>query len=438
MKTTAPAVRLRLAERHQVRFETRSLDQLLPSDHQARAVLEFVEGLDLAEFLRDAKALPGKPGQPTTDPHILLALWLLATIDGIGSARALDKLCTEHIAYEWICGGVSLNYHTLADFRSQNADALDKILTQSVATLVHQKLVTLEEVAQDGLRVRANAGAHTFRREATLKELLAEAEARVEALKKQDGEDDGAASRRVKAARKRAALERVARVKRALEERAKLAKRQEEVKAEHGSKSRPNEARASTTDPEARRMKMPDGGFRPALNVESAIDTGSGLVVGVDVVSVGSDNGQLLPMVERIEKRYAKVPARMLADGDFANLEDIQKISEKGSSVYAPVKNAKKELEAGKDPYAAKPKDAAGVGSWRERMGTESAKEIYKRRASNAEWANARFRAMGLRQFAVRGVAKAKAQALLCALAHNLRQTRLIMERSRVDGVEKR
>ena len=173
------------------------------------------------------------------------------------------------------------------------------------------------------------------------------------------------------------------------------------------------------------------------MNVESAIDTGSGLVVGVDVVNVGSDSGQLLPMVEQIEKRYAKAPTRMLADGDFANLEDIQAISEKGSSVYAPVKNAKKEIEAGKDPYAAKRGDEPGVAGWRERMGTESAKEIYKRRASNAEWANARFRSMGLRQFAVRGVAKAKAQVLLCALAHNLRQTRLIRERSRVDGAEK-
>lgn len=433
MSNAAPAARLRLPQRLQGRFDTRSLDQLLPPDHQARVVWDFVEELDLAEFLRDAKALPGKPGQPTTDPRILLALWLLATIDGVGSARALDKLCSEHLAYEWICGDVSLNYHTLADFRSRNAQALDGLLTQSVASLVHQKLVTLEEVAQDGLRVRANAGQHTFRREPTLKDCLADAEARVEALKKQEDEDDGAVSRREQSARKRAAADRVARVKRALEERRKLAERREELVEQNGPKAgaRAKEPRASTTDPEARRMMMPDGGFRPALNVESAIDTGSGCVVGIDVINAGSDSGRLAPMVEQIETRYGVTPERVLADGGFAKLDDIQTLSEKGAAVYAPVKNAAQEIAAGKNPYQAKPRDTEGVASWRERMGTEAAKEIYKRRASNAEWANARFRSMGLRQFAVRGLEKAKAQVLLCALSHNLRQTRLLLERAK-------
>jgi hypothetical protein len=238
-------------------------------------------------------------------------------------------------------------------------------------------------------------------------------------------------SRREQSARKRAAADRVARVKRAIEERKKLAERQEEFVAGHGPKSRRTEPRASTTDPEARRMMMADGGFRPALNVESAIDTGSGVVVGIDVINVGSDAGQLKPMVEQIETRYGVTPERVLADGNFAKLDDIQTLSEKGAAVYAPVKNAAKEIAAGKDPYQAKPRDAEGVGIWRERMGTEAAKEIYKHRASNAEWANARFRSMGLRQFAVRGLEKARAQALLCALAHNLRQTRLLLERTK-------
>ena len=264
-----------------------------------------------------------------------------------------------------------------------------------------------------------------------MKEHLKEAEARVEALKKQEGEDDGAADRRRKAAQKRAAEDRLARVKRALEERAMLAERQDEVKSTNGPKSRPHEARASTTDPDARRMKMPDGGFRPALNAEFATDTGSGIIVGVDVVKVGSDSGQLKPMVDQIRKRYAKVPKRILADGDFAKLEDIQTLHESKVVVYAPVKNAAKAVESGKNPFEAKRYDTEGVAGWRERMGTEAAKAIYKRRASAAEWANARARGMGLRQFAVRGVAKAKAQAVLVALAHNLRQMTLLAERSK-------
>jgi IS5 family transposase len=222
-------------------------------------------------------------------------------------------------------------------------------------------------------------------------------------------------------------------VKRALEERAKLAERQEELVERNGPKAKANarEPRASTTDPEARRMMMPDGGVRPGLNAEFATDTGSGIVVGVDVINAGSDGGQLKPMVEQIRKRYAKVPKRMLADGNFAKLEDIQALHEQEVVVYAPVKNAAKELDAGNNPFAAKPRDAEGVGLWRERMGTEAAKEIYKRRASTAEWANARARSMGLRQFAVRGVAKAKGQAVLVALAHNLRQMKQVAERSK-------
>lgn len=425
--------RLRHPNRLQANFDPRSLEQLLPPDHQARVVWQFVEGLDLAAFLTRIKAVQGQPGQPANDPRVLLSLWLQATVDGIGSARALDRLRTEHLAYRWLCGEVPMNYHTLADFRSDNADLLDQLLTQSVAALVHQKLVTLEEVAQDGLRVRANAGAKTFRREATLKELLKEAEERVAALKKQGDEDDGTASRQQKAARERAAKERLERVKRALEEHAKLAERKEELDERNGpkAKAKSKEPRASTTDPEARRMKMPDGGVRPGLNVEVATDTVSGIIVGVDVINVGSDSGQMKPMVEQIEARYSATPERMLVDGNFAKLEDIETLHDKGSTVYAPVKNAAKDLEEGKNPYEAKPRDKPGVASWRVRMGTEEAKEIYKRRSSSAEWANARLRAMGLYQFAVRGVKKAKAQVVLAALAHNLRQMRLLSERTR-------
>lgn len=405
-----------------MRIDERSLEQLLPADHMARAVWAYVTALDLSPLLAKIKAVEGQPGQPAIDPRILLSLWLAATIDGVGSARELDRLCRAHIAYEWLCGEVTVNYHTLADFRSENGECFNQLLTESVATLMHQGLVQLQEVAQDGLRVRASAGAKTFRRKPSLDKCLAEAQQQVEALKNQIGEDDGAVTRRQQAARERAAREKQERIEAALRERDQLEQRRQQVAKEKGVKSR--EARASTTDPEARTMKMPDGGFRPAYNAELATDTQSGIVVGVDVINVGSDSGQLRPMVEQIEDRFDRVPKRVLADGDFATLDDIAHLgAEKKIEVYAPIKDAEKQKAKGQDPYQPKDKDGPAVGAWRTRMGTEAAKETYKRRAATAEWVNARLRNFGLRQLVVRGLSKVRAVVLLFALAHNLMQT---------------
>jgi transposase len=393
-------------------------------------VWAYVAGLDLSALLARVKAVEGKAGQPTIDPRILLSLWLLATLEGVGSARELDRLTEQHIAYEWLCGEVSVNYHTLADFRSKNEEFLGGLLTQSVATLLQQGLVDLEEVAQDGLRVRASAGAKSFRRQQTLQDCLDQAKQQVEALRKQLDEDDGAVSRRQQAARERAARERQERIEEALRQQEQLAQRDQQVLEEKGVK-RKKEARTSTTDPEARTMKMPDGGFRPGYNVEFATATGSGIIVGVDVVNVGSDSGQLLPMVEQIEERYEQTPDRMLVDGDFAKHEDIETLhAEHDIDVYAPIKNAEQEKAKGNDPYQPKPKDGPGVGAWRTRMGTEAAKTIYQRRAQTAEWANARVRNMGLRQLLVRGLEKVRAVALLYALAHNVIQTMLLKARA--------
>jgi len=180
-----------------------------------------------------------------------------------------------------------------------------------------------------------------------------------------------------------------------------------------------DKARASTTDPEARVMKMADGGFRPAHNVQFATDTGSQVITGVEVVNRGGDQGQMAPMVEQHQQRYGQAPQQMLVDGGFAKKEDIEEVSrpEVGTTVYAPVQKPKKE---GQDPHAARPDDSEAVAAWRVRMGTESAKEIYKERASTAECVNAIARNRGLRQFLVRGLPKVRAVALWFALAHNL------------------
>jgi transposase len=403
--------RLRRAERHQVVMQVASLDSLLPEDHRARLVWEYVRGLDLSRLYERVRAVEGRAGRDAMDPRISMALWLYATLDGVGSARHLARLCEDHLAYRWICGGVSVNYHTLSDFRTAQPDLLDDLLTQSVATLMHEGLVTLHRVAQDGMRVRASAGASSFRRRASLEQCQCQAREQVESLRQELQEDPAASNRRRQAARARAAGERSQRVAKALGE---LAQIESKKKGEKKQK-----ARASTTDPEARVMKMADGGFRPAHNVQFATDTASQVITGVEVVKAGSDEGQMPPMVEQHRQRYGKVPDETLTDGGFAQLEDIEKVSSPavGTTVYAPVQKPRK---PGRDPHQPLAGDSATIAQWRQRMGTPEAQQIYKARAATAECVNAISRNRGLRQFLVRGLRKVRAVALWFAIAHNV------------------
>ena len=424
MNTNTPAARLRRAERSQVEMHTLSLDQMLPPDHVARVVWDAMKDLDVTPLLADIRTVEHHAGNPAIDPRLLIALWLLATIHGVGSARDIERRCSEHMAYRWLCGGVSVNYHTLSDFRTGRVAFLDTLLTTSVAGLLHQDLIVLDRVAQDGMRVRASAGQASFRRHTTLRKCLAEADAQVQALKAQAEVDPSAGARR----QQRLAEDRAARVAAALVEARQLAARRQEVEASKGVKAK--EPRASTTDPEARVMKMPDGGYRPAYNVELATTTVGGIIAGADVTNQGSDGGQLTPMTEQLEARYGTKPKEVLADGGFATLDDIQTMhADHQVVVYAPVKDEEKKREAGVDPFAPRPRDPEGVALWRQRMGTAAAQAIYRERAQTAEWANAGMRNRGLYQFRVRGLAKVKAVVLWYVLAHNLLQATLLRAR---------
>jgi transposase len=399
-------------DRHQFTLRPTHLDALLAEDHRARIVWDFLMGLDLSRLYAEVRAVEGRAGRPCIDPAILLALWLYATLEGVGSARAIDRLCSEHDAYRWICGGVSVNYHTLSDFRVGQGEALDDLLTQSVALLMVEDLVDLERVAQDGVRVRASAGAASFRRKATLEECLEEAEKRVADLKAELEADPGGTTRRQAAARERAAEDRRQRVAAALKQWPDAASKKKKEEQEE-------KARVSTTDPEARVMKMPDGGFRPAFNGQFATDTKSQVVVGVDVSSLGSDMAQMPPMVEQIEARHGKPPDEILVDGGFASLDSVETVSTapQATTVFAPVPKSR---DPNRDQHEPRPSDSAAVGAWRERMGTDEAKAIYRERASTAECVNAIARNRGLQRFLVRGLHKVKAVLLLFALAHNL------------------
>jgi len=403
--------RVQRPDRQQVAIQMLALDALLPEDHQARLVWQYVDGLDMTPLYDLIRAVEGRAGRNPIDPKILMALWLHATLNAVGSARQLAQLCEDHAAYRWICGGVSVNYHTLSDFRTAHVEFLDQLLTDSVAALMHQDLVTLHRVAQDGMRVRASAGASSFRRRETLEECRREARRQVDSLREELQADPGASSKRQKAARQRAARKRTERIQRALDEMPKAESKKKPDKKD--------KARVSTTDPESRVMKMADGGFRPAYNVEIATDTASQVITGVDTINGGSDQGQMPPMVQQHSDRYDQTPEETLVDGGFAKHEDIEKVSssEDPTVVYAPVQKPKKDT---RDPHEPRPGDSETIAEWRQRMGTPEAKEIYKDRAATAECVNAIARNRGLQRFLVRGLQKVRAVTLWFALAHNL------------------
>lgn len=424
-RTPAPPTRPEEARvlrpvRHQLQWVPQTLDEVLVEDHPARAIWGFLEKLDLSAFYGSIKATLDRPGRSTTDPQVLLAVWLLATVEGIGSARRLTRLCQEHDAYRWLCGGVPINYHMLSDFRGAHPVALDELLTQIVASLTAAGAVTLDRVAQDGMRVRAGAGASSFRRQETLEAHLEEARARVKRLAKEREQPDPGVSRRERAAQERAARERVERVEQALEylPQAKAAKERQQQTLATAKRAKVTPPRVSTTDPEARVMKMPDGGFRPAYNVELATDQANGVIVGVGVVREGTDAGQALPMEEQVVKRTGQHPGAYLMDGGFATREDITALEERDVTVYAPVRLPRNKPE--EERYQPRPGDSPQVIEWRQRMATEEAKAVYRQRGSTAEWANAQVRQHGVSQFTVRGVAKLTSVMLLVAVGHNL------------------
>jgi transposase len=405
--------------RLQVELRAVDLEGLLPVDHRARMVWEFVEQCDLAPLYAAIRAVEGEPGRPPIDPAILMALWLYATLDGVGSARAVARLCEEHDAYRWLCGGVTVNYHTLADFRVAPTVDLDGLLTKSVAALTVDGLVPLTRVAQDGLKVRAAAGRGSFRRAERLREALAVADAQVAALRREVDDDPGATARRQAAARARGARERQRRVAQALAQVPAL-EAQAQQRAKKGGKGKPRgPVRVSTTDPEARTMKMADGGYRPAFNAQFATDTASQIIVGVAVTNAGTDVGQLAPMMEQVRGRYGGYPAEVLADGGYVALADIRALqrADAGCRVYAPAAGQRDPRRATQPRWRV---DDPLVAEWRHRMATAEAQAVYRQRATVSECVNALARNRGLQQFAVRGLRKVRAVLLWFALAHNL------------------
>jgi transposase len=410
-------IRIKRPVRNQAEMLVRDLDSLVAEDHPVRAIWNFLNKLDLSAFYTAIKVALDKPGRPASDPQVLLALWIYGIVEGIGSARQLAKLSQEHDVYRWLRGGVPVDYHLLAEFRVSHQKELDDLMSQIIAVLLKARLVELNRVSQDGMRVRASAGQSSFHRKKSLRECLDEAREQVKQVSEQ-AQHDPQASQRELAARERALREKQERMEEAWRElpQVEAAKERQRRNGGKAKAAKVKEARVSTTDPKARNMKMADGGFRPAYNVQYATDSESQIIVGVDVNNRGVDQGQALEMEKQVEKRIGKQPESYLIDGGFVDFKDIQKLEKKGIAVYAPPKDNK-----GKQVKTKGLAGAPEIVAWRERMQTEEAKAIYRKRASTSECVNALMRARyGLEQFTVRGLSKVLSVALLMALAHNL------------------
>jgi transposase len=390
-----------------MRFEVP--EDTLPETHRARLLWSVVATLDLSRFLAGTGSVEGRAGRPNISPAVKLTLWLYAISQGVGSAREIERRIQTDAAYRWILGDLSITHHALSAFRVGHGEALNALMTDILAALMHKGALSLDLVAQDGMRVRAAASAPSFRTYGSLLECREQAALHLKAVLAEA--DDPEATRGEKAAREAAALDFKSRVDAAIET----------VKQLQATRS-PSETtpRASTTDAEARVMKMPDGGFRPAYNVQFATagdpEGGPRTVVGVQVTNVGSDMGSITPMLDDIGARSGHLPKTLLADANHGKHECIRNAASRGVEVViAPPKNAK--------PLVPRADAADPVVQWRLRMASEAGQKRYRARASLCELTNAHQRSRhGLTQFLVRGLPKVTCVVLLGAVAANILQ----------------
>ena len=427
-RETKPAVRLRVPERRQMAMVVQGPDDWVAAQHPVRMVMALVETLDVSRFAEPIQAREGVAGRDATDPRLLVGLWLYACIRGIGSARELARRCEESAAFRWLCGGVTVNHRLLSDFRGDHGAALDELFTQVIASLVDKELVSVSRVSQDGVRVRVSAGAGSFRREQRLQKLLAESKQHVEELRRQleCPEYSAALSARQRAARQRAAQEKQQRLEQAIAQLPELKQKQAEAaqkagQGKRGHQIREKQVRVSASDAEARVMKMPNGGFNPACNVQLATDTESRAIVGVEVSHEGSDSAGLSePMRAQVEQRSGRKIDQHLLDGGYLRIADLEHAHEQGVELFVPPKPARQPRRRGRE-LEPKPGDSAAVRAWKRRMASAAGQEIYRQRAATSETVNADLRSYrGLTQLTVRGMAKAKCVALWCALAYNV------------------
>jgi transposase len=406
-RTGRPHLREPQRSQAEIRFELP--EDALPPEHPARLLWEVLGRFDLGAFSAGVTSTPDGPGRPQLSPRMKLTLWLYAITCGIGSAREIARRTRSDVAFRWVVGDLRVGHHTLSELRAEHGEALERLFTDVVAQLLHRGLLSLAVLAQDGTRVRAAAGAASFRSYGSLLECRQQAALHLKAVLAEA--DDPALSHAQRVRREQAARDFARRVEEAVE----ACKAQREAHPERV-------ARGSTTDAEARVMKMADGGFRPAYNLQYGVVGdrlgGPRTVVGVRVTNVGSDLGSLAPMVEQVRARTGALPGAVVADSNHAQHADLAAL-----------------LALGVEPAVAAPRPRGGrprgphadrsepVERWRALLASERGKRLLRMRGSVCELANARQKGQqGLRQLLVRGLPKALNVALLGALSANLLQ----------------
>jgi transposase len=418
------------ANRSQLSWDLVDLEALLPADHRARLVWRFVETLELGPFYAAIGSREGFAGHPAADPKVLLALWLYATLEGVGSARELDRLVGRDVAYRWLAGGVPVNHHGLSDFRVGWSGELDRLLSESVAALASEGLVTLDEIAVDGTKVRSPASARSFTRGGRLERIERQAAERVARLKAEVAADPAAASRRRQAAQERAAREAEAKVARARDALDRLRREKAARETTHPQEEKQKAAPSvSLTDPQARRMRFADGAVRAGYNVQTAALPEAGLIIAVMTTDRRNDKGLGPPLVDAVASRYGRAPRRALFDEGYASRADIAALAEHPLgpvTVYAPPPGEKPEVALHPGGQASRrykrTREPQAVKDWRARMQTPHGQAVFRRRKL-IERIHAHYKNRGLDRLTVRGLVKTQAVVLWHALANNLMAT---------------
>jgi transposase len=468
--------------RDQLFFRSVDVEKLVEDNHPVRAIWELVERMDLEPFYAQIEAVEGVAGRPGWDPQLLISLWIYAYKEGVSSAHEISRLCAYHPGYQWLTAMEVVNYHTLADFRIQHKEVLDRIFIGVLGVLSHQELITLDRVMQDGSKVKANAGDKSFRRKATLQRHLELARKQVEQMGDPLSEE---LTQRVVRARQRALREKQERLKMALKE-------LEKIEASRGQSAEKKEGRASTTDPEARVMLQAKGAYGPGYNVQLSTDARAKIIVGVGVSQSANDAGELEPGVERVEANLGQQPKQVVVDEGYTNSGSLEAMAERGIDLIGSVPEPRKapwdpwrhrgvarefypeafRYDSDADRYTCPAGQGLAYetreqhGGWwhyryrarasdcqccvfqgqccpgtkkgrslirreqtaewkafRAKMETEEAKEIYKQRSEVAEFPNAWIKEkMGLRQFRLRGLAKVTLEAMWACLTYNISQ----------------
>ena len=470
--------KLKIANRAQLNLRVTSLEDLIPPDHLARSIWDFVGSFDLQLFYDDINSVNGEPGGPSTDPQTLISVWLYAYTQGISSSREVSRLIDQLHAFQWLTADTSINYHTLSDFRVKNKEALDNLFSQILAVLHADGLITLEQTAHDGTKIKTHAAGNSFHREETLEKSLELAKIRIKEL--ENPESQGITSERVRAAQERAAKEKLARLEKARDELKEIQSKKEDEKSKAS-------ARVSFSEPESRTMKQADGGFAPCYNVQLTTDTKSGAIVGAGVVQSGNDSAELSESMKRVKQQAGEFPKQVLVDGGYTNratiiamkdmeIDMIGSVPETSESNFnkkaAPEFQAKafkynsekneyvcfagkilryshsqNEVGATTARYIASFEDCkicpfkekccpenkkAGRGisrltespdviAFKEKMKTEEAKKTYKKRGPAAEFSNAWLKEkFNLRKFQLTGLIKAQMEILWACIAYNM------------------